>query len=67
MSLHAQRSVAHVVPNRDKLVAHAVSSSCHDTDELRRNMGSSYHDLTLSQPKIFMSWPSFHSLHISLS
>ena len=63
----AQGSIAHAVPNRDKLAAHAVSVSCHDTDELRCDMGSSYYDLTLSRPKIFVSRPSFDSLHISLS
>ena len=67
MSLRAQRSVAHAVPNRDKLATHVVSISCCDTNELRRDLGCSYHDLTLSRPKIFVSRPSFHSLHISLS
>ena len=40
----AQRSVACVVPYRNKLAARAVFVFCCDTDELRRDMGSSYHD-----------------------
>ena len=37
-------SIAHAVPYHDKLATRVVSVSCHDTDELRRDMGFSYHD-----------------------
>ena len=62
----APNALSHAMPYHDKLAALAVFVSCRDTDELRRDMGYSYHDKILSLPKIFVSRPSFHNLHIFL-